>query len=256
MARERAQADDRAQKLRHPTGTGSNFYAFHGQGAQSEIVSLFPREASVANVLGSPSKRTMAYLQACQIYARKENKTAFFGFCRSGLQMTGANAPIDATHIHLWRDPRTQFASYEWPNNRYFLPQTIAQIAYSKTLRHHLDPFDTQLTIRERARRASGYFRFEPLKAYTTRFLEAARPEDCYALFYLVWLVSYQAAQKVAESSISIEELSQDTALVANFEEQFSVSLQDLDWQSKKADMFVDYAAIEKRVENSLSQNG
>ncbi|MEO1749466.1 MAG: hypothetical protein AAFR27_12780, partial [Pseudomonadota bacterium] len=206
-------------------------------------------------VLNSPSRRTLAYLQACEKTARKQDKTAFFGFCRSGLQMTGQYAQTEATHIHLWRDPRSQFASYDWPNNRYFLPQTIAQIAYSKTLRRHLDAFEPALTFKERVRRASAQYRFEPLKAYSNQLLEAVTAGDHYALFYLVWLVSYRAAQEIAELSFSIEQLNDNPKLAASFEEQFSVSLQGIDWKRKSIDASVDYAAIEKEVENSLSLN-
>ncbi|MEL6203145.1 MAG: hypothetical protein AAFR39_12380 [Pseudomonadota bacterium] len=253
LAREREQAEIRAARLRHPVGAGSNFYAFHSQDAQRDLIPIFPYEASVRCVLNKPSKRTVAYIKACQEHAFEHGKTPFFGFCRSGTQTPKLKGVDTAVHIHLWREPRTQFASYDWPNNRYFLPQTIAQLCHSRKLHHHLDRFPVKLQPREHFRRAISFRRYEPLNAYTTRLLEAISPAERYALFYLVWLVSRESASHVADVSINLDALRSDHQQREAIEALFSINMDGLSAQPRQADPSIDYSVIEKQVESQLA---
>ena len=43
-------------------------------------------------------------------------------------------AALPGRHLHLWRDPRHQFASYRPGRNDYFLPQTLLQLLASRSL--------------------------------------------------------------------------------------------------------------------------
>ena len=104
-------------------------------------------------------------------------------------------AALPGRHLHLWRDPRHQFASYRPGRNDYFLPQTLLQLLASRSLAPaaltlaRLSPGLAPLV------RTASLTLPPPVVARLGRHLaRGLSPEEGYALFYLSWVACFEHA--------------------------------------------------------------
>ena len=252
IAAARAAQADKLSTLRHPSVGGGYFDIFERTDPQSAraLTDLYDPAACLRRVYDSPSKRTVAFIAACTRVAGADGKTAFLGFCRAGLQQRGLADAIPGTRLHLWRDPREQFASYGWPKNDYFVPGTLLQLILSPVLRHSAVELAPGLLASPEARLAA----LLPDRAYRMRYRlgrRIARRLDLpslYALFHLAWLASFRSAEQGADASVSLTRLAAEPTLRAGFEERFGVRLDGVA-ATPAAPLPFDAAPIEAQVE-------
>ena len=222
----------RRESLRHPPAETGYFDVYSAIDPESgaALRTLFPGAASLRDVYRGPSAATARYLAACERVARGRGLGAVFGFCRSGLQIDRSVPPFDARRVHLWRDPRSQFASYDWPRNDYFVPGTVLQLLASPRwagptleLLEPLPRFWTGLLtmlphtdVRNRLRVAR-------------RMLEGQSHEAVYAVHYLAWSLCRRHADAVAERSFSLAALHADARLRTDAERWLGIDLRGLE---------------------------
>ena len=136
LAQAAADYEARRQALGHDAIDGGYFAAYSALDPASarRLGALSRRRFSVHDPLNDLSAAGRAFLEACGRAARAERRRPVFGFSRSGLQVGSMRAALPGRHLHLWRDPRHQFASYRPGRNDYFLPQTLLQLLASRSL--------------------------------------------------------------------------------------------------------------------------
>jgi hypothetical protein len=130
-----------------------------------------------------------------------------FGFCRSGLQVAGLAAALPGRHLHLFRDPRQQFASYEAAGRNYFLPQTLLQLMASRRLAAaaaELAGLAPPLPPLVRA--ASRTLPPAALARLGRRLARGMTAETRYGLFHLAWLACGTHARAHARFSFALAE--------------------------------------------------
>jgi hypothetical protein len=254
-ARTRDRGRDR--NLRHPGLDGGYFGAYEQVDPQSQrsLASHFAPDISLRNVYAKASAAAVDYLGALSRFAQASGQTAFLGFCRSGTQATHAQTLLGGRGLHLWRAPREQFASYDWPNNDYFMAGTLLQLAHSRrygALARALAPRALQAPLLRLAlhlpdRHARSQYRL------ARRVVRALSPEQSYGLFVLSWLVSHIAGQTAAEHSFSLSELARDEALRATIETAYDIDFSALRETPGTIVEGIDYDRIEQSVSAQLS---
>ncbi len=163
---------------------------------------------------------------------------------------------LEGEHIYLFREPRSQFASYKPCENDYFLPMTLVQLLGADRLRPVLKPVLPKLMGSSLVRRMSR-------RGLSPRLaLKIARPQvanlsanDLYRLFYTSWLVSNEAGRRACQESLSLAGLADDPRQKRRLEERLGISLSELTRTPKRRAPFeVDYGEVEKDVEARLSR--
>lgn len=253
-ARDRDRNRDR--DLRHPELEGGYFGTYerldpvNGQ----PLRALHAPDMAVRNVYNEGSDAAADFLSALVRVARAEGKIAFLGFCRSGTQTARLRALLGGQGLHLWRDPRAQFASYGWPGNDYFMAGTLLQLSFSDRyagLAAALAP-EALRALRLRVakllpdRRTRDRYRLvRPVAAQMSA-------EQSYALFYLSWLLSYRAGAASHALSFSLSQLCDDAALRRRVTDAFGISFPDLRPTPARVVEGIDYDGVEAEVARRL----
>lgn len=249
-ARNRDRSRDR--NLRHPELEGGYFSAYEQSDPLTgkALRALHAPEISMRSVFNEGTDAALAFYVALDRMAQHHGKSAFLGFCRSGTQTARARNVMAARGLHLWRAPRAQFASYDWPANDYFMTGTLLQLAYSKryaALARSLAPHIF----------ASPLFRLAALlpDRLTRHRYRLARgvaasltPPQSYALFYLSWLISYRAGVAQHVFSFSLTGIAEDSNLRERVEQAFGIDFADLRPTPERITPRIDYDAIEADV--------
>ncbi len=253
LAREAAAYDARRRALGHDPIEGGYFAAYTAPDpASGQPVRAASRwRFSVHDPLYDLSAAGLGFLDACGRAAAAEGRRPVFGFCRSGLQVGAMRAALPGRHLHLWRDPRHQFASYRPGLNDYFLPQTLLQLLASRTLAPaalmlaRLSPALPPLV------RAASLHLPPPLVArYGRRLARGLSPEEGYALFYLGWLACFEHARAQAELSFSLSEMLASVVRQREVEAALGVRLEGLRPIDRAGALLdLDHGAVERRVE-------
>lgn len=249
-ARTRDRSRDR--NLRHPELEGGYFGGYEqvdpltGQ----PLRALHAPDLSLRNVYAEGSDRAADFLRALGRAAEARGQVAFLGFCRSGTQTRRLRALLGGEALHLWRDPREQFASYGWPGNDYFMPGTLLQLGFSPTVAAVARRLVPQAFAHWRMRVAMLTPGITPRDRYRIArpAAHALSPDDAYALFYLSWLLSYRAGRDGEKLSFSLSQLAADIVLRTEVEDRFDVHFDDLRPTPSRIVDGIDYAAVEARV--------
>lgn len=249
-ARTRDRSRDR--DLRHPEIEGGYFGSYDDIDPQTTLPlrTLHAPDLSLRNVYGEGSERATEFLRALGRAAEARGQIAFLGFCRSGTQTRRLRAVLGGDALHLWRDPRAQFASYGWPANDYFMTGTLLQLGFSSALRPLAARLAPGAFAQWRARAALALPAVSPRNRY--RF---ARPSaggltlrQAYALFYLSWLVSYRAGRADGQPSFSLTQIAEDEALRRQVEARFAIRFDNLRPTPARTVDGLDYDAVEAEV--------
>jgi hypothetical protein len=256
-SRARTRDRSRDRQLRHPGLDGGYFGAYDQLDpvSQRPLTAFFAPDISLRTVYATASDATVRYLEALNRCAQSQGKTAFFGFCRSGTQGAAAQARLSGRGLHLWREPRAQFTSYDWPANDYFMTGTLLQLAHSRRhagLARRFAPGALASPLLRLAlllpdRHARTQYR---LARPVARQLTA---EQSYALFYLSWLLSNHAGRSAAQLSFSLSGLAADAGLRARVEAEFGIRFDDLRATPDRHAPGISYDAIEADVAGALS---
>lgn len=253
-ARDRDRA--RRRNLRHPELEGGYFGVYERLDLKSgqPLRMLHAPDMAVRTVFNEGSDDAADFLLALIRVARAQGKVAFLGFCRSGTQTARLRALLGGQGLHLWRDPRAQFASYDWPGNDYFMAGTLLQLSFSDryaglatalapsalgALRLRLARFLPDRRTRDR------YRLVRPVAARMTA-------DQSYALFYLSWLLSYRAGAAGHALSFSLTQLCEDSVLRRRVTDQFGISFPDLHPTPDRTVERIDYDAVEAEVTRRL----
>ncbi|RXR29909.1 hypothetical protein [Sphingobium fluviale] len=246
----------RTRDLRHPELEGGYFGTYERLDPLSgqPLRTLHAPDMAVRNVYDEGSDAAVDFLSALVRVARAEGKIAFLGFCRSGTQTARLRALLGGQGLHLWRDPRAQFASYGWPGNDYFMAGTLLQLSFSgryAALAAALAP-EAARALRLRLarllpdRRTRDRYRLvRPVAAQMTA-------EQSYALFYLSWLLSYRSGVAGHALSFSLTQLSEDAAMRQRVTDAFGISFPDLRPTPDRVTEGIDYDAVEQDVSRRL----
>lgn len=253
IAKARGEQAQKQSALRHPGVGGGYFDAYEQPDPESgrALCDLYDPAACLARVYATPSDRTIAFIRACTRVAAAQERTAFLGFCRAGLQQEELAAAIPGTRLHLWRDPREQFGSYGWPANDYFVPGTVLQLILSPVLRRPAAELVPGLLSSPEARAAAWL----PDRAYRMRYRLGRRiarriaAPDLYALFHLAWLASFRSAERGTDFSVSLSRLAADPALRRAVEDRFAITLDGVAATPPAPAFAFDPAPVEARVE-------
>jgi len=257
--RRRRQHVARQAALNHPEMREGYFvnYALPVAGSDMPLYALYRNRFGMGDVYRGLSDDARQYLVAASRLARLKDRRAVFGFCRSGLQLPGMTRALRGEHIYLYRDPRSQFASYRPGENDYFMPMTLVQLLAAERLHPIIAPVVAKMTgtslIRQMSRRGLA-----PRLA-----LKLARPniarlsgDDLYRLFYTSWLVCNEAGRMGCDDQVSLAGLARQPSYRQAMEERFSISLTDLKRPPERRVTFdVDYAGIESEIETRLSES-
>ncbi len=253
-ARER----DRSRKrgLRHPELEGGYFGTYERADPLSgqPLRALHAPDMAVRNVYNEGSDAAAEFLLALARTAQAEEKIAFLGFCRSGTQTARLRALLGGQGLYLWRDPREQFASYGWPDNDYFMAGTLLQLGFSARyagLAASLAPQVLQ-ALRLRLAKLLPDRRTRDRYRLVRPLAERLGAEQCYALFYLSWLVSYRAGATIESLSFSLTRLCEDAALRQRVMDRFGISFPDLRPTPARIVEGIDYDAVEADVTRRL----
>lgn len=254
-ARTRDRSRDR--NLRHPELEGGYFGGYEqvdpltGQ----PLRTLHAPDLSLRNVYAEGSDRAADFLRALGRAAEARGQVAFLGFCRAGMQTRQLRAVLGGEALHLWRDPREQFASYGWPDNDYFMPGTLLQLGFSPVAAGVARQLAPQAFAHWRMRAAMLTPGITPRDRYRIARPAAHRllPDQAYALFYLSWLLSYRAGREGGQMSFSLSQLAADSALRTEVEDRFDVRFDDLRPTPSRIVDGVDHAAVEARVRELVS---
>ena len=205
----RREQADIARTLNHPAWAGGYFDAYLAQDPLTgkALCDLFDPSATVATVYrDAPSPKALDYLKACERVAEAQGKAAFFGFCRSGRQQAGIPGGRNRHSWYLARDPRSQFLSYNWPENPYFMAGTYLQLRQSpKTagLVRKLLPLRAQYLAFALFRRRAQSLPHQ--LNYANRILSELSTKRVYQMFYLSYLASRAAASRAATEIVDCD---------------------------------------------------
>lgn len=242
----------RERDLRHPEMEGGYFGTYERLDPQNgmPLRALYAPDMAVRNVYNEGSDNAANFLMALVRVARAEGKVAFLGFCRSGTQTARLRSMLGKQGLHLWRDPRAQFASYGWPGNDYFMAGTLLQLSFSDRyagLAADLAPeglraLRLRLALLLPDRRTRDRYRLvRPVAAQMTA-------EQSYALFYLSWLLSYRAGAAGHALSFSLTQLCEDVTMRHRVMDAFGISFPDLRPTPDRVTEGIDYDAVEAEV--------
>ncbi len=214
---------------------------------------LYRPRFAVHDVLNDLSPAGAAYLRAGERVAAAAGRAGMFGFCRSGLQVGAMARALPGRHLHLFRDPRRQFASYESAGRDYFLPQTLLQLLAS----HRLAASARALAgiaapVAPLARAASLGLPPAVVERLGGRLAQALAPEVRYGLFYLAWLACGAHARAHAAVSFTLAEAG-TAAGRRRIEDALGLPLAGLrEIDGPEAALGFDAGAVEARVEKLL----
>lgn len=247
----------RTRDLRHPELEGGYFSTYDRLDPQSgqPLRTLHAPDMAVRNVYNEGSDAAADFLCALVRLAQAERKIAFLGFCRSGIQTARLRALLGGEGVHLWRDPRTQFASYGWPGNDYFMAGTLLQLAFSAhyaALAADLAP-DAMRALRLRLARRLPDFRTRDRYRLIRPLAAQLTAERSYALFYLSWLLSYRAGVTGHAMSFSLTQLCDDAAMRQRVTNAYGISFPDLRPTPERVIEGIDYDAVEAEVARRLN---
>ncbi len=256
MARALDAYEAKRRVLRHEAIDGGYFGAFERIDPASgrPLRTLARSRFSVHDVLNDLHASGAAYLAACARAAAAEGRHAAFGFCRSGLQVGAMRRVLPGRHVHLWRDPRQQFASFAPGRNDYFLSQTVLQLLASR----RLAPIALALGQLPRhlpslVRAASRALPPPAVARLGRRLAAGLAADEGYALFYLGWLACFEHARAHTELSFSLSEALSSPARRAEIEAVLGVGLDGLRQIDRpEAPTAIDHAGVERRVEAAL----
>lgn len=245
-------------ELRHPKMEAAYFDVYLEKSPLNDkpLARLHPKRMAIRDVYRKGSTSSLNFLRHCCALSRAEGKSPYFEFCRSGTQheMFDTVAKREgATILHLWRDPVEQFASYGWPGNDYFIPNTIAQLICSRDYGDLVRDI-IGAPFRKEALLIRFYARINPREAIrrARKLLPALTPETCYALFYLSWRISMVSGQRTAETSFSLRQVAEQPQFRQYLEFRYNIDLSDVNCPARRADLPFDRAAVERRIEQAL----
>ncbi|MBW3098193.1 hypothetical protein [Pseudohoeflea coraliihabitans] len=226
----RAKSAATARNLRHPRWEGGYFdnYLLKDPETGQTLSALFDRSASEQTVYAdAPSDRTLAYLDACRRVAEHHGKRAFFGFCRSGTQMRGIPLRPGERAFYLVRDPQSQWRSYGWPANRYFVNKSYAQVAASPNISAALGQIETI-----RPRLCGRLLRRLPTLATNDRLINFAcrnlSATDARLLLAATHATTLQAAREIGLEILSVTDIATGSNAGRDFGARFEVNTQTL----------------------------
>ena len=217
------------QELRHPTWTGGYFdtYLLTDPLTGKPLWRLFDRSSTLSTPYRTrPNLRALAYLEACKRVADDHGKRAFFGFCRSGRHLQGMPLGADESGFYLYRDPHSQFRSYDWPQNEYFLPCTLIQLLSAKATRQGvldlLPNAISRVALFAFLMRRPG---FERQIALGRTLAKQLTPRTAYQMFYLSHCTTLHSARQAGLPCLTMNDLIDRRAEV---ETQYGVDLSPL----------------------------
>ncbi|WP_417257203.1 hypothetical protein [Celeribacter halophilus] len=241
-----------AEKLRHPEWIGGYFDNFLLKDPKTgkPLYELYDPSCAVRSVYHKgPTQHALDYIEACKRVANEQGKNAFLGFCRSGMQQQSLKPEAGETAFYLYREPRSQFLSYDYPNNDYMIPGTLFQLAHSSELRpyireiltqrYRLALLDVTRTLGKRGPMLTSY-RWARLLA---RDLDM---DEAYRLFFLSYEVSRRTAQRAGYPFFSIDSLCGHDR--ARFEETYGISLDGLHPNTRELHDTERYTSMEQDV--------
>lgn len=246
------------RRLNHPDLGGSGYFDSYNLSdpfTGKRLTDLFDFSICLRDVYRDASPGAVRFLAACIRIARQQGKTAFLGFCRSGTQHRLAHQLLGGTPIHLWRAPREQWHSYNWPENDYFLPGTLLQLLLSERYRALALSLVGE-PIFGPALKAIDYL---PDRHARTRYRIARRIASglplatCYALFYLSWRICRDSQRANADYSFSLSELADDSALQHELSGRFGVDFSDLRPTPPEYARNIPHEEIEMEVDRLLT---
>ena len=254
--RDRARVAER--RLNHPD-IGSGYfdsYDLVDPRTERRLAELYPFPCAIRDVYRDAAPATISYLAACVRVAEARGRTAFLGFCRAGTQHRSARDALGGLALHLWRGPREQWQSYNWPDNDYFVPGTILQLLLSPRFRLlALSFIGDRLGWVDRLLAELMPDRLPRIRYRVGRRIAAGlTPATCYALFYLSWRICYDDQSSGAIFSFSLTRLAEDESLRRAVAERFAIDFPDLrPTPSAYADN-LPYDEIEAEVERRLAE--
>jgi hypothetical protein len=214
--------------LNHPEWIGGYFdnFLFLDPGTNKSLYELYDRSCAVESVYrDAPSDLALEYIAACKRVAEAQGRRAFFSFCRSGTQQRAIPHSDMDFKFYLNREPRSQFLSYDYPINDYFLPATLMQLAHSPNIQvflHKLirnSPNRAFITLTHRMSGNSAYQEF----SWARRMSRGLNRKDAYRIFYLSYELTKRAARASGLDFFTIDSLCNEDRVL--FEKKYNVSL-------------------------------
>ncbi|MDB2369293.1 hypothetical protein N9V68_01755 [Octadecabacter sp.] len=216
---------ERTTKLSHPVWRGGYFdtYLRVDPLTGQTLSKLFDRSASVRTVYSdAPQQGALNYLDACRRVAEVEGKRAFFGFCRSGTQLKGIPLHDGEEAFYLRREVDTQMRSFGWPKNKYFIPQSFAQLAVSPNFSSNVQNVKGILP-RSYCRLIKKFPRLGDAAWVSRRVVRNISVMEANSIFATAHSATASAAKSVGLETYTISELA--THAKESFEKKFSVDI-------------------------------
>lgn len=191
--------DTTSHQLRHPRLERPYFWEYHQ--IREALAGRFRACFSYGNYFtdqadGLDPEQT-AYLRVLVDQARGR---PVLQCCRSSGRVGAIRRTMGGTHIHLWREPRNQWWSFQV--NEYF--NAALQLIYNSDI---LPP------MLEETGRQCGVPRLDlmqPESAFVRALGYPIALECSYQLFYALWLYAYLESERHSDLTISIDRLSLD----------------------------------------------
>lgn len=248
----------RLDRLRHPA-SGDGYFGTYDCADPSSGKPLWsfarPRLAlfDVYNGLSDAGTRLLA---ACSRLAESQGRTAVFGLCHSGTQISDIRTRFGGTHLYLSRSPRDQFVSYGPLSNDFFISATALQLISSQVWRNVAVELVPQ--IGRLPAFATDQFMLRAPHWLAMRlgrqFWHALSLADMYRLFFLSWVISNHAGQAHCKSIFSLDSLERSSADKCALEQAYAISLDGLRVTTPDtASLEVDFKSIEASVERAVN---
>ena len=250
------------QSLNHPELDGSYFSCFESRDPLSDkpLKQLYSPASAIHDVYDQTSNaKTLEFLEACNRVAASMQQVAVFGFCRSGLQSAAFANSQDTAYLHLHRNQRSQFASYRWPENDYFMPSTLLQLLSSKQLRYVSLKWINDCTTSPRWRcfqLLDALVKAVPKSDWRIKIRLARRMTrllngHCvYGLFYLSWLICQTHNTQHSELSFSLDQLHQNVDGVRDqLESRFQIDLSGVQQTPDREIAGIKYDEVEDQIQ-------
>lgn len=188
----------KAMALRHPPIAKPYFEEFYH--VRDSLHGLFDKAFSyydffISSSAGLPDQQ-LRYFQALSSAARG---TPVFQCCRTFGRIGALKKSLGGTHIHLWREPHTQWWSYKV--NNYF--DAALQLIYSAR-----DLPDVLVEAREQAGIEPVAQEDEVVKEFTQAQAQILSARNNYLSFYAQWLYAWLECEQYADVTLSIDRLS------------------------------------------------